>query len=194
VSAEAFGLIHMVAGVTSLLVGITLMIAPKRMLRERTGLRRWLLEVDLVALLDRRRGIERPLYRHHSIFGATVFIGGIALLFASWELEFHPWLMNRLSGILGAWGLHALVVTSWMSAISLIVIGAILLIRPSALKPVENAANRWIELFPRAAASSASHRQTSIIRMVEQSPRLVATVLLIGGLAALLAPAAPRVF
>ncbi len=48
---EALSAISVIAGALGVAAGAGLLIVPGRVLRERTGLRRWLLEIDLLALL-----------------------------------------------------------------------------------------------------------------------------------------------
>lgn len=62
-SAQTLTAISGIAEALGLAAGAGLLTVTGRTPRERTWLRRWLLEIDLVALLDRRRSIERPLYR-----------------------------------------------------------------------------------------------------------------------------------
>ena len=124
-------------------------------------LRSWLPEIDLIALLDRRQTIERPLYRYHYAFGAVVIVGAMALLVTLWALHDHRLMTDVLPGILGAWGFRAAFLTSWALAVFALGIGVCLLIRPSALKGFETAANRWIELFPPSPKDKCSLKQAS---------------------------------
>jgi len=175
-----------VAGALALAAGAGLLIVPGRTLRERTWLRRWLLENDLIALLDRRQSIERPLYRHHRGFGTAVMAGAIASFVALWALPGQPLVTGVLTGALGAWGAEAVIVTSWALALFALVIGVFLLIRPSALKGIETTANRWIEPFssPRRAAVPLD---TGINRLIMCAPRFTGLLFLVAGLGCLLA-------
>ena len=135
-------------------------------------------------MLDRRRSIERPLYRHHSAFGAVVIVGAVASLATLWGMRDHPLVTGGLPGILGAWGASAVMLTSWALAVFALGIGVFLLIRPSAIKGFETAANRWIE-------SSPADGKAFITRLVLRAPRLTALLLLLAaGIACLLPLAA----
>jgi hypothetical protein len=181
-SAQILAAICGIAGALALAAGAGLLIVAAGARRERTWLRRWLLEIDLMTLLDRRQSIERPLYRHHSAFGAAVIAGAIASLATLWGLHDHPLLTGVLSGILGAWGVRAVILTSWALAVFALCIGVFVLIRPSALKGFETAANRWIE-------SSPADGNDFITRLVLRAPRLTGLLLLAAGLGCLLAVA-----
>ena len=179
-----------IAGALGVAAGAGLLIVPERALRECTGLRRWLFEIDLVALLDRRKTIERALYRHHYAFGAAVIVGAVAWLVTLWGLRDQPLVTGLLPGILGAWGAGAVILTSWGLAVFALGIGVFLLVRPSALKGFETASNRWIESFPSAGKSGGTAGEEFITRLVLQAPRLTALLLLAAGIACLLALAA----
>jgi hypothetical protein len=181
-SAQTLAAICGIAGAFALAAGAGLLIVAGGTRRERAWLRRWLLEIDLIALLDRRRSIERPLYRHHRAFGAIVIAGAVASLATLWNFHDHPLLTSVLPGILGAWGVRAVILASWALAAFALGIGVFLLIRPSALKGFETAANRWIE-------SSPADGNDFITRLVLRAPRLTGLLLLAAGLGCLLAVA-----
>lgn len=90
-------------------------------------------------LLNRQWRIERRIYRHHRLAGLLIIAAALFFFFKTWHLGlFVP---GRLPSTwqLG-WGL--LVGGNVLS----LIIGFILLLRPSRLKPVETLSNRWIEL------------------------------------------------
>lgn len=119
----------------------------------------------LKADLDRPYAIDRRIYHHHRK-------AGIALIAAAaWWL----WLLSPLT----AWGrwlgltrhylftlLHAGVVppmlTSLLALLALIV-GCLLLIRPSLLKPFERMANRSIHLLPQPGRRSTDLDHRSVL-------------------------------
>ena len=184
-SAQTQATICGIAGVLGVAAGAGLLIVPERTLRGRTALRRWLLEIDLVTLLDRRQRVERVLYRHHRAFGAIVIAGAVASLATLWNFHDHPLLTGVLRGILGAWGAGAVILTSWALALFALGIGIFLLIRPSALKGFETAANRWVELFPPSPKATVP-AETGINRLILRAPRVSGLLLLAAGLACLL--------
>jgi hypothetical protein len=169
------------AEVLGLAVGAVLLLAPG-VLRAGGRWRRWLLEIDLMVLLDRRRAVERYLYRHHYALGAAVIVGALASLVTLWALRDDPLVTGVLSGILGAWGARVVIITSWALAMFALGIGVFVLIRPSALKKMEAAANRWIEPFPSAGRPGAPAGYSVISRFVLRLPRLTGLLLLASGL------------
>ena len=187
-TAQTLAAICGVAGALGVAAG-ALLIVPRRPLRERTALRRWFFEIDLIALLDRRRTIERSLYRHHRAFGAAVMAGAFASLATLWQLHDHSLVTDALPGFLGAWGAGAVIVASWASAVFAFCIGVFLLIRPSALKGFETPANRWIGPFA-SSPNAAVPAERGINRLILRAPRLTGLLLLAAGLGCLLAYAA----
>jgi hypothetical protein len=183
---QTLGAICGIAGALGVAAGAGLLIVAGRTLRGRTWLWRWLLEIDLITLLDRRQSIERFLYRHHSAFGAAVIAGAVASLVALWELHDFPMVTGMLSGIFGAWGVGATILTSWALAVFALGIGVFLLIRPSALKGFETAANRWMEPFPSSTKATVP-AETGINRLILRAPRFTGLLLMAAGVACLLA-------
>lgn len=192
-SAQTLAIICGIAGILGLVAGAGLLIAPTRTRQERTQLWFWLFEIDLFAVLDRRRTIERPLYRHHYAFGATVVVAALAWLATLWGLLDHPLAVSALSGMLGSTGAEAVIVTSWALVVLVFGMGVFLFVRPSALKNLESAANRWIEPFP----LSLEHRvpaEKGISRLILRAPRFTGLLLMAAGLGCLLALALPAPF
>lgn len=177
---ETLTAIRVVAGAVGVAAGVALLLMPAGALRERIRLRRWMLEIDLAALLDRRRPIERSLYRHHRAFGALVIAGALASIAAL--LRFGDQAVPALGPPLGQPGVLALSLGAWVSALFAFVIGVFLLIRPSALKGLEAAANRWIEPFPPVGQAGVPAGYDFIGRLVQRFPRLVGALLLVAGL------------
>ena len=170
-----------IASVLGVAAGAVLLRAPG-VLRAGGRWRRWLLELDLVALLDLRRTIERPLYRHHRVFGAVVIAGAVSCFAALWALERKPALAGALFESAGTWGGWAAILAAWALAAFALGIGVFVLIRPSALKKLEAAANRWIEPILSTGRPEAPAGYGVISRFVLRMPRLTGLLLLASGL------------
>lgn len=102
------------------------------------------------ARLTAPRWIERRIYRHHRVAGGV--LAGLAWLVLGW-LQFG---LDR-AAVLAALGggmpatvaLPVAVFVIWLGSLAGLVAGVLMLLRPSALKPVEAVANRWITVAPR---------------------------------------------
>ena len=88
---------------------------------------------------EKRTHIERFVYRHHRFFGAFVLIGaGVYLVAIAATGLLWP---AQASGVLGL-----LLPMLTLVHLALLPFGAVMLLRPSLLKRLEAASNRWIEL------------------------------------------------
>jgi hypothetical protein len=133
-------------------------------------------------LLNRYQKIERPLYRHHRLFGAVVTLGALVLFALLWRLPGHAFMAAWAYGL----GARMAILFSLALVVFALLIGVFLIVRPSAIKAFEAASNRWIELFPPGKPAVAS----PLPRLVLRTPRLAGLLLLAAGIACLLALAA----
>lgn len=128
------------AGMLSAVVGIGLLleavIGPGRLLT--TALAR------ILEVLDRQLRIERFIYRHHRLFGSAILIGSLAMVVLL-GIGYRPYLESNLRLTAHA---QVAVFLAVAMAVGAVVIGLVMLIRPSALKGFEALSNHWIEPFP----------------------------------------------
>ncbi|MDP1527200.1 MAG: hypothetical protein Q8M20_15445 [Rhodocyclaceae bacterium] len=92
--------------------------------------------------------VDRFVYRHHRLFGALILLGAsifLALLATHHTAIFKadPWLLKGLP-----LAVVLLQAAAWLFAVFSMLIGLFVLVRPSALKPLEAKANHWVEPFP----------------------------------------------
>ena len=166
-----------VAGVLGIATGATLALAPKRLFEPSEAVGRWLLGTDVGELFDRRYTIERRVYRRHRIVGGVVLAGAAAALTLILFLSIDP-RSAPIRKALGRFEFRTLVAVAATIACVLVVFGLCLLVRPSLLKGLETAANRWID-------ASARAKRFDVSRLVLRAPRLVGMLLLVGGFACL---------
>ena len=172
--AETLIWISSTAGALGIAAGALLLLAAGA-LRKGSRWRRWLLDVDLAALLDARRAIEQPLYRHHRVFGAAVIAGALAWFATLWTLRDRLPVPREFAGTMTLAGCT-------LAAFALGV-GVFLVIRPSALKGLEAVANRWIEPFPSGGRRNAPAAYYEFIKqLVLRAPRFTGLLLLTAGL------------
>ena len=172
--AETLTWISSTAGALGVAAGTLLLLAPGA-LREGSRWRHWLLEGDLAALLDARRAIERPLYRHHRGFGAAGIVGALTWFATLWTLRDRLPMPAEFAGRMTLAGCT-------LAAFALC-IGVFLVVRPSALKGLEATANRWIEPFPSGVRRDAPAGYYEFIkRVVLRAPRTTGLLLLTAGL------------
>lgn len=147
------------SGAAAVVAGIGFLLATARPPDKPDTLRGRLLNGGLQEVLERPRRVERFIYRHHRLFGSAIAAGAMALLALLGAGQ------SRLFGTVlpGGSGGRVAMLLVWALAVAVLVIGIIVLVRPSALKGVEALANRWIELFPVTMRTS---RQIGVLLLV----------------------------
>ena len=166
-----------VAGVLGIATGAILALTPKRRLEPSGAVGRWLLGTNVGELFDRRYTIERRVYRRHRIVGGVVLAGAAAALTLILFLSIDPRSVP-IRNALGPFEFRTLVAVAATLALILVAFGLCLLVRPSVLKALEAAANRWID-------ASARAKRFEVSQLVLRAPRLVGVLLLVGGFACL---------
>lgn len=132
--------------------------------------------------LEIPRNTDQFFYRHHRWVGAALIL--LASVFLYIYLTGAP--ATKISQWIGRQiGTQALDTTwLWLSGFVAVVnfaallMGAVLLVRPSSLKPVEAVANRWISTRKALRGAEASHDELD--RMVWRMPRLFGLLVLVG--------------
>ena len=168
-------------GVVAVLAAAALLFSPGRSPLRGSRLRHFLLEADMTSLFDRRFTIERRVYRRHRIFGLLVVVGAIAGLGLIWAIRTQQALVMTLLDAMGPFGLRVLALVGAVLGLMVLLAGAVLFLRPSALKGVEAQANRWFD--PVAASTS----NASVGRLVARAPRATGLFLLAAGVICLAA-------
>lgn len=172
----------------ALLVGVMLLARPQALFALNARLSRWIDTNPTFGLLDQPRHLERFFYRHHRLLGGLIVLGAsyvllrwafvyersdvIALLSPRWIAHGMDWIPRALEALLV--GLHVLV----------LVVGVLIALRPSLLKGVEKAANRWQPIPTTTPLDSVID---TVDRSVEGYPRVSGLLLVISASWCLLA-------
>ncbi len=181
---NAFLWILLGGGVLATLVGLWLLIAPVGFASFSGMINRWVSTRQAAHWLEAPRPIERFFYRRHKVFGVLLIMGAA---FALYYLGFHYDAARMLAVFALPWtgpGVEA--VTSALTGFLLfgngmvLLIGVIVLLRPSLLKGVETASNRWVST--REAFDSLDSRSDFPDEVIAHRPRLAGAVLLVAGL------------
>lgn len=135
------------AGLSALLVGLWALASPAGLLRANRALGRWV-GPSGESPLDRSIGVECFFYRHHRLFGALLILAAVYSLYkVIFSLEREA-LAQALAALLPQAFTRTLVDAAfgyvYLIGLLAVVVGVILLVRPSALKSVEAWSNRWI--------------------------------------------------
>ena len=134
------------SSVVMLLIGLCIMLFPKRMVRLSLKLNHWISTEKFFNRLDEKRHGERFFYRHHVIFGIFLVTAAVYVFYA-FMFSFDPEKFSLslfASRAANQWLLQSLVFINLVFSVLIFLIGVIVVIRPSLLKSFEAAANRWI--------------------------------------------------
>ena len=127
--------------------GIALAVRPAAVERLRARLDRRLDTDAAVSALDRPWNMDSWLYRYHHLYGIVVIaMAAFILWFLAFGYDSPAW----VAGVGADHREIALILAEvarfllWIGAMAGVILGTVILVRPSALKGVEQWANRWI--------------------------------------------------
>ncbi len=171
-------------GLFATLIGLWLMLAPLGFASFSGVVNRWVSTRQATHWLEAPRPIERFFYRRHRVFGALLIVGAA---FALYSLGFHYDAARMLAAFALPWaGPGAEVFTTALTGFLLfgnamvLLIGVVVLLRPSLLKGVETVSNRWVSTGE-AFDSLDSHSDLPD-KAIARRPRLAGAVLVVVGL------------
>jgi hypothetical protein len=128
--------------VAAILIGISMLIAPGKTTEINRYFSRWFSTHKGEEVLDRPRWLERHLYRYHRLVGVALLAGSLFVLHAfllrpiRQKISSLP--INDVLDLLDA-GVALFVIGGVVGAI----VGGIMLFKPSLLRDIEAASNRW---------------------------------------------------
>jgi hypothetical protein len=182
-------LVSLMAGlVLALFVGVLLLVRPQALFALNALLSRWVDTDEVLGKLDQPHHIERFLYRHHRILGAMI-VAGAGFVLWRWAFAYER------SEFLAAMGTRFLADgLDWLPAAletalvalhgGILMVGFLVIFRPSLLKGFERTANRW-------QRGPATTRLDSVIvgvdGAVEDHPRVTGLLLVLAACWCLLA-------
>jgi hypothetical protein len=131
----------------ALFVGVMLLARPRALFALNEWLSRSFDTAPTFRLLDQPRHVERFFYRHHRVVGALV-VAGASYVLLRWAFAYdRPGVLALVSPRLATGGLDwvplALEATLVGLHVAILAVGVLIMFRPSLLKGVEKAANRW---------------------------------------------------
>jgi len=131
----------------ALFVGVLLLARPRALFALNARLSRWIDTGPVLGKLDQPHHIERFLYRHHRVLGIMIVAGAGFVLwrwaFAYERSEFLAALGTRFMASGLDW-VPAAVETALVALHgAILMVGVLVIVRPSLLKSFERTANRW---------------------------------------------------
>ncbi len=176
---RSFLMLLCAGSIAGVLIGAGMLLKPERLAFLNQYFSRWISANKIQEQLDRPRWTERFFYRHHRLVGSILFFGAnfvlYVFLFGGRTRRIYAampsgnwWLMDALKG--------ALIGGSVLAAL----VGIIVLARPSLLREIEKAGNRWIST--EEVAKYLDGRRNSFDRQILHHRRIAGIAMIIGGL------------
>lgn len=130
--------------------------------------------------LESQISIESWFYRHSGIAGSVLMLGAAYLFYLLfWGLDFNQ-LADTLPGLtilMWEWLLQAFQVFFAIMSIVVFLMGFLIIVRPSLLKPLEDKANKWVSTRQKMQFMSENVGQAD--QLLVRFPRQFASVILI---------------
>ncbi len=170
--------------VVTLLAGVLMFFAPGSMVRAGNVLNRWVSSERWLSPLEDPWRIERYFYRKHVFVGAVIVIAALYTLLmllinfegvgvASKSLGVHE-------DIIMTWLVESVVMFVILGSLCTLIVGIIVIVRPSLLKGFESWMNRWIRTDSVLDPLDAPHGELD--RLFSSRHRLVGLIVMAGSL------------
>lgn len=172
------------AGVLAIVAGLLMVVAPALVMRAGGVMNRWISTDRVFDDLDSPRPSERAFYRHHRIFGCLIVLGAAFILW-TFAFGFDIESTARRLVVFGsrsasAWLLQSLAALNVLFGVAALAIGVTVFFRPSALKRIEAAANRWFAVDRSLKRLDVQVGEAD--RVFARRPRLAGLVIMAAGL------------
>ncbi len=172
--------------IIAILMALILFFLPDVYLLVSQRLNKWVSTRQSLKPMEIPRRQERHIYRHHRLFGLLVTIGAVYTL-SYFMLDYDPQRIQKtlqqhvsLKPIILEWLLEAGSIMLMLTNLFVLVIGVIVLIRPSLLKNFEAWSNKWVST--RHASRVLDQQYAGLDRFTLQHPRLMGGLLLLASL------------
>ncbi len=175
---DAAVVLFFLVGLVAAAIGLMLLLSPEAFERVNKAASRRFSARQAMKPLEQPRYHEPFFYRHHGWTGGLILAGALFFLL-SLLFRFTPEMAAAaLPGVDWIWiAVIWILITGNVFAVA---VALVILLRPSALKPLEAAANRWISL--RRASRPLDRTHEGPDRLVHSYPRASGLVLVLAGL------------
>ena len=154
---HSFLVLLVIGSVISVFVGTFLLLSPGRIRSLNLAMSRWVETHRFGDALDKPHRIEKFLYRHHRIVGMLITVGALYVLNFFLLTPDARNIAARLS--VNKMGLmDALVSMFVIGSVLAAAIGLMMMLKPSILRELEQAANRWVSTDIITSFFNAKHQ------------------------------------
>lgn len=172
--------IIIVGAALSMLYGIWLLIAPESAQALNNKINKSFSMRKSTKFLEKPVSIERWFYKHAKITGSLLMTGSVYLFYLLfWELDFAQLAktLPNLSTLIWEWLLQAFQIFFAIMSVAVFLMGFLIMIRPSLLKPLEEAANKWISTRQKMQFMSDNMSQADLL--LARFPRQLGAIIII---------------
>ncbi|MFA7241832.1 MAG: hypothetical protein WC091_17100 [Sulfuricellaceae bacterium] len=168
-----------VGSIAGILIGGGILFKPQQIIQLNQDLSRWVNSDKLGSLLNRPRTIERYFYRYHRLGGGAVTIGALIVLY-TFLIKYNLRTVSEYVPQDYWWLSDALMVILIIGSTLAVLVGTIVLTKPSLLRDIEKAANHWVS--SERLSSIINRMNTSAEHLLFRHHRLSAVLIILGSL------------
>lgn len=165
-------------------LGIWMLFRPEQVFRVNRFFNQWLSSRRFTRPLSRLvYRIERPVYRHHRVFGTALLAGAGYILYSLWfryDKAAALGIFREYNPQVVVWLLDSTVFLLYLTSIVALAIAFCLVVRPSLLRGFEVWANRWFSTRHMEKSLEIMHMQPD--EAARRHPRVTALLMVLGGL------------
>ena len=173
-----------IIGVLLLIVGLCFCFIPKSVFKTAKKMNKWVVTESIFDYLNKPRYNEVYFYRHHRVFGLIIVLVSTTCFYF---LTFYIGIENMTNSLVKLaenefekW-IFVILYYQLISAMILsILIGTIIIIRPSVLKKIESWANKWVDTD--GPLSVLDSQKDLPDRVLPGNPRIFGVFVIVGAL------------
>lgn len=171
-------------GMLIFLLGVWILILPTHFLKVGQSLSKWVTTDHYFDYMDKPRYQEKVIYKHHRASGILIVAGALYTLVMLLHKIDIDVVYTKLPAIINTFWSEWFYSTAYYllvgANILAVVVGSIVLLRPSLLKGVEQSLNKWIN--PEKSLKRLDETHEIALEILPGNPRLFGLAVTLGGL------------
>ena len=184
---SAFFNLIIVGAILSMLFGFLLLVVPQIALSLNHKINKSFSMREVTKPLETPISIERHFYRYAKLSGVALMLGALYLFYLLfWGLDLNQLAQNLpgLTNLMWKWLLQSFQVFFAIMSVVVFLMGFLVLIRPSQIKPLEARANKWISTRQKLQFMSEELGQAD--KLLDLFPRQFGSIIVVASAIVLL--------
>lgn len=179
---ESIFLFLIIGSLLALLLGLLFLLSPKRGRELTLRYNRWHSLRRPTRALEVTHSVEKTFYHHHQVVGLFILLSASYILYRfAFDFDFEPTLhaLKQAFGnaTISEWLLEAALWFTLPITALLLLFGATMALKPSALRGIEHLANRWVST--RKLMQPLEKQHFTLDNWVQQHPHTFGIVLIL---------------